>query len=315
MPESPRPARPGQPPAGHRPSAREQRFRDQRWAGQALRPWWQSPWVLGGGAVVILLVVLVPVLILGAAGSRGGGGGPARPAPVSPAVLRAVTSLDPAVAAAVGTGGLSPELTRVTGTLLLRGSDGRPLVVYAGAEYCPFCAAERWSLVVALARFGTVTGLTETTSSSTDVYPDTRTFSFVHSSYSSPWVDFRPAELQDRSGQPLQSPSAQIDRLLQDVDRPPFTASPLGYPFLDIGGRFVLRETGFSPQVLQGLSWDHIAADLGNPSSPVAQAIVGHANELTAAICSVTDNRPGVCSSSTIHSIVTTLDALPATSG
>ncbi len=28
-------------------------------------------------------------------------------------------------------------------------SGGKPQIVYMGAEYCPYCAAERWAMVVA----------------------------------------------------------------------------------------------------------------------------------------------------------------------
>jgi len=28
-----------------------------------------------------------------------------------------------------------------------------PLVLYVGAEYCPYCAAQRWSTIIALSRF------------------------------------------------------------------------------------------------------------------------------------------------------------------
>ncbi len=31
---------------------------------------------------------------------------------------------------------------------------GKPEVLFVGAEFCPFCAAERWPLIVALSRFG-----------------------------------------------------------------------------------------------------------------------------------------------------------------
>jgi Domain of unknown function (DUF929) len=319
MPDRPSPPRPtDRPPTGRRLSARQEqneRLRQQRRAVQrALRPRWQSPLVLGGGALAVVVVVVVAVIVAASSGSHGGGS-PQGATPVPAAVLRAVTRPDPSVAAAVGTGGLPPELTRVAGTQVLRTAAGQPIVVYAGAEYCPFCAAERWSLVMALSSFGTLTGLEETTSSSTDVAPDTSTFTFVHSRYSSPWIEFQPAELEDRNGQPLQSPSAEVAGLLQNVDRPPYTSSPQGYPFLDIAGRFVLRQTGFDPQVLQGLSWSAIAADLAIPTSPVARAILGHASYLTAAICSATGDRPGVCSSSTVRGIQSTLDALPATSG
>ena len=40
-----------------------------------------------------------------------------------------------------------------------------------GAEFCPYCATERWSVVMALSKFGTFSHLVGTTSSSTDVDP------------------------------------------------------------------------------------------------------------------------------------------------
>jgi hypothetical protein len=47
--------------------------------------------------------------------------------------------------------------------------------------------------------------------------------------------------------------------------RPP--VSPR-FPFLDIGGDYVLYQTSFDPAILQGLSWKQIAADLGNAGQP-----------------------------------------------
>ena len=44
--------------------------------------------------------------------------------------------------------------------------------------------------------------------------------------------------------------------------------------------------------MLAGLSWSTIAADLHNPNSPVAQAVDGTANYITAAICKMTGNQP-----------------------
>ena len=75
------------------------------------------------------------------------------------------------------------------------------MVTYIGAEYCPFCAAERWALTVALSRFGTFSGLAGTHSSSTDVYPDTQTLSFYGSHYTSPYLDFQPVE--ETTNQPV----------------------------------------------------------------------------------------------------------------
>ena len=61
--------------------------------------------------------------------------------------------------------------------LMLKGQpplsfDGKsPAILYYGAEYCPFCAAERWAIIAALSRFGTWSGLKITASSHTDAYP------------------------------------------------------------------------------------------------------------------------------------------------
>jgi thiol-disulfide isomerase/thioredoxin len=312
------PTSPQSSPPNRRPSRRQEQNRQltqqRRAVEQLLRPWWQSPPALAGGALAVVVVVVVLILLLGRAGATGG---PATPAAAVPAsVLSAVTAPDPSVIAAVGKGGQPGELTRVAGTQVLEDAGGKPTVVYVGAEYCPYCAAERWSVIMALSRFGRFAGLGEMTSSSTDAYPNTSTFTFVRSSYSSQWVDFQPTELEDRNEQPLQSPSAQVAQVFQNVDKPPYTADAQGYPFLDIGGRFALYETSYSPQVLQGLSWQQIAADLSNPSSPVTQAIVGNANYLTAATCASTGNQPAsVCSSPTIRGIESTLDAQAPVSG
>ena len=48
-------------------------------------------------------------------------------------------------------------------------TDGKPEVLYIGAEYCPYCAAERWPMVLALSRFGTFHNLRLTHSASGDV--------------------------------------------------------------------------------------------------------------------------------------------------
>ena len=74
----------------------------------------------------------------------------------------------------------------------------KPIVVYIGAEYCPYCAFARWPLIVALMRFGNFTGLQYTQSSSTDVYANTDTFSFVGSTYTSNYVVFEPIEHETR---------------------------------------------------------------------------------------------------------------------
>ena len=181
--------------------------------------------------------------------------------------------------------------------------------MYVGAEYCPYCAAERWSMITALSRFGTFSNLKEMSSSSSDTDPNTSTFTFVDASYSSQYLDFTPTEVEDRGGSALQTPSTQVEQIYTTYNQPPYTVST-GYPFLDIAGQFVLYDTSYDPAILQGLSWQQIASDLSNAQSNVTQAIVGNANWLTTAICVATGNQPAsVCSSSTIQGIETSLKA------
>ena len=78
-------------------------------------------------------------------------------------------------------------------------SGGKPAIVFVSEESCPFCAAERWSLAVALSRFGTWSHLGATTSSATDVYPNTATLSFRTAVYRSTELTLRATELADKT--------------------------------------------------------------------------------------------------------------------
>jgi hypothetical protein len=200
---------------------------------------------------------------------------------------------------------------------VLTGPTGKPEFLYVGAEYCPYCAAERWSMVVALSRFGTFSKLYQTTSSSTDVYPSTPTFTFYSALYKGPvynssYIDFVPVEtqgnVQDSSGNypSLQTPTAAQQTLLNTYDGPPYTATSTAgsIPFIDIGNRYVLSGASYSPQDLANLQWQDIANDLADPNSTVSKDILGTANYLTAALCTMTHQQPGnVCNTPTIQSI------------
>ena len=182
-------------------------------------------------------------------------------------------------------------------------SGGKPQVLYIGAEYCPYCAAERWATVVALSRFGTFSGLGGTESSTTDIFPGTKTFTFHGSTFDGSDVAFKGVELQ--TNQPngnggytaLDTPTAQEQQLLRAYDIPPYSSSAGGIPFIDIGGRYVVSGATFDPSVLKGLTLEQIASRLSDPNDPVAKAIDGSANLITAAICAAANQGPAVCSS------------------
>lgn len=189
--------------------------------------------------------------------------------------------------------GNSPLSRAPSGAPSLTGSDGRPEFLYMGALWCPYCAAERWVMLTAVSRFGTLSGVQLSTSSGSDVYPNTPTFSFHGSSWQSSYVDFVPVEYQDRDHNPLETPTAQQSSIEQTVD------SNGNIPFLYLDGKFTQSGASYSPQDLAGLSQGEIASRLHNdPSSTVAKDILGNANLLSAAICGTTGGQPAtVCQS------------------
>ncbi len=169
---------------------------------------------------------------------------------------------------------------------------------YLGGEFCPYCAAERWPLIIALSRFGMFSGLQATSSSSTIEYPNTPTFTFRNATYTSQYIDFRGIESSDRDRKPLQSPTAAEQQLFNKYD------AQGTIPFVDLGNRYVFVGSMYLPDALAGKSWQVVANDLQEPSSVQAKAIIGSANLLTAAICKMTSDQPAtVCSSTTIQDL------------
>jgi hypothetical protein len=222
----------------------------------------------------------------------------------SQTVAKQITTVPAAALNQVGKGTTSP-LVATRGKSAILTSGGKPLVLYMGAEYCPYCAAERWALTVALSRFGTFSNLHFIHSSSTDVYPSTPTLSFYKSSYVSQYIDFQPVEMQSLKATSggyatLQKPTAAQSALMTKYDGPPYlpSADSGSYPFVDFGNQYLVLGAQYLPSALAKLSWSQVAADVRSPSTAVAQDVDGAANSITAAICKITKDAPAaVCSS------------------
>ncbi|MDE1810595.1 MAG: DUF929 family protein [Candidatus Micrarchaeota archaeon] len=174
--------------------------------------------------------------------------------------------------------------------------DGKPGILYIGAEYCPYCAETRWGMILALMRFGNFTGLEYMSSTSTDVFPNSATFSFVNSSYSSPYIAFQSVEIQDRNGSALQTPTD-----FQGMLGSKFSTG--GIPFIDFFNMSVQDGAASSPQALAGQNWQQAIAQLDNPNSAVSQAVIGNANVFTAEICKEANVSAAICSAPYIKSI------------
>jgi hypothetical protein len=276
----------------------------------------EHPMLLRLIPIALVVAIIAVMIVIKTSGSSGGGSGHASngSSPLPAGVLAAATSVTPATLASVGVpSGIARPGTIKGNPALLKASDGKPEILYVGAEYCPYCAAERWAMVVALSRFGTFSGLKATHSGTLDVFPGTNTFSFYKSTYSSPYVDFTPVELKTNeivggSYTNLQTPTAAQNAVVAKYDVAPYTTQPGSIPFFDVGNRYLFLGASYTPQVLQGLSMQTIAADLDNPTSQVALGIDGTANEMTAALCAITGNQPAsVCASPTIAAAAKTL--------
>jgi Domain of unknown function (DUF929) len=179
-------------------------------------------------------------------------------------------------------------------------ADGKPKVLYVGAEFCPFCAAERWALVAAMSRFGSFSNLGQTSSSGSDSYPNTQSLSFHGATYASSELSFTAYETTDRDRKPLDTISATDEAVATKYDAPPYVAkdSAGAIPFLDIGGKWMISGASFDPDVLKGKTHEEIATAMGDPKSDIAKAVDGTANVITAALCTLTKNAPtAVCSS------------------
>jgi hypothetical protein len=262
------------------------------------------------GLVVVVIVVIVIVKATGGNSNANAAYTPVTPAPAS--IVNDVTNIPASVYDAIGPNIPSraqpnpPIVLSNQPPLTLGGKT--PAMFYYGAEYCPYCAAERWAMTAALSRFGTWTGLEVTASSHTDFAPATATFSYRNATFTSQYLTFFPDEqytnVPNSSGYTnLQNPTKEEQAVINKYSTPTFipgaTAGQVGFPFVDIGNVALISGATYSPLMLAGLSHNDIASHLTDPTNAVTQSIVGTANYITAAICSSTKQQPtAVCTSS-----------------
>jgi Domain of unknown function (DUF929) len=253
-------------------------------------------------SVVVVIAIVVAFIVIKAtsnnSSSSGSNGVTGTALPAS--VIKNITTVPASTLDTVGVGSaLSSAFTPISNTPLT--VNGKPEMLYIGAEFCPFCGAERWAMAVALSRFGTfTTTLRGIHSSSTDTDPNTPTLTFYKSKYTSPYLVFTPVENETVTRGPLQNTTAAQQALWAKYDTTTTDGvTGTDYPFIDFGNKIVLKNPSYDPAVLAGMTWAQVAAALHDPSSQVAQGALGSANLITAAICKMTGDKPGsVCNAS-----------------
>jgi hypothetical protein len=258
--------------------------------------------IIGGISVALVAVVAVMVIIYVTKGEKK----VAASSPAPAAAVKTVTTIPASAFAKVGLGHVAAAPNHASGSALT--FNGKPGVYYQGAEYCPYCAAERWPLVVALSRFGTWSNLSQTVSGpAPEPYPATPTFSFFAASYSSPYLAFQAVETQTNQKKNGSYTRLQTPTVAQLALSKKYGSGSI--PFIDFGNKYTIDGASYSSAPLVGKSFDEIAAATADPTSDVSKGVLGTANVMTVVICDVTGGKPAsVCNDPTITKLRSSLN-------
>ena len=246
---------------------------------------------------LVLIVIAVLVLVKVAGGGSGSGtvdqASPPAGTPIPPATLAKLQSVPISTLTAAPTGGIVATPQSVNGSSLV--SDGKPEMLFIGAEFCPHCAAERWPLFIALSKFGTFSPQPGRIHSANED-GDVPTLTFYGTTYSSPYLTLKSVEVytnkpQGKGYAPLQTPTPAQLTLWQNTNGGSF-------PFVDFGGMKVLPSAQYVFTPLENLPFSDVAAQVGNNSTAIGADIDASAAELITTICgSLSDQQPSaVCS-------------------
>jgi Domain of unknown function (DUF929) len=246
-------------------------------------------YLLAGVAVGVVVVLVAVVVAVGLTSSSSAKAAPR--VPLTPGQQNALTSVPVSTLVAASdtkaASSLYPAYHIPSGSPYT--ANGKPAILYIGAEFCPICATERWPMVVALSQFGTFSNLSQTRSAVRD--GNIATLSFYGSSYTSKYLDFTPVEAQTNvphgnTYTTLQQPTPAQASLWTN------TLGNESYPFVYIGGKYVLDTYQYSSSLIEGKSFDQIASQVGNNSTPVGAAIDASAAALVKYICGITGDNP-----------------------
>ena len=157
---------------------------------------------------------------------------------------------------------------------------GKLSVFFMGAEYCPYCAAERWAIVRSLQKFGQWDGLKQTISAARDEpFLNLPTYDFTKSTYTSPNIEFVAREVKDREFKPLEKLLKTEEKLVRKFN------PKKEIPFLLVGGRFMQIGSGFPPKIFIGHTFRQTETELKKIESEIRKTIDEEANIISALLC------------------------------
>ena len=279
-------------------SARAQNARLVELRAQQAKAERRSKLMIAGATVGVVAIVVIALVIAALQGGTDVTGQSSTA--LEQATFARVTSVPAASLDTVGAGASDNPPKTIDAPALTK--DGKPRVLYVGAEYCPYCATERWPLVVALSRFGTWNNLSASFSApAPEVNPNTATVSFHGATYSSQYVSFTGYETstnKQTNGQwgKLDTLEGEDLALFQKFNAPPYVQSSGAIPWINFGGTSIQAGASYNSAVILNKTQAEIATALADPTTDIAKGVNGAANVLTAQICKSTNQQPtAVC--------------------
>lgn len=180
---------------------------------------------------------------------------------------------------------------------------GKLFVLFVGAEYCPFCAAERWAIVRALQKFGQWSGLKQTMSAARDEqFLNLPTYDFTEATYTSSHIEFVARELKNREFKPLQKLLKTEEKIVRKFN------PKKEIPFLLVGGRFMQIGAGFTPKIFIGHTFRQTETELKKAESEIRKTIDAEGNIIAALLC-VSGLPPELCKETGVAELVAQANA------
>jgi hypothetical protein len=243
-------------------------------------------WIIAAIAVGVVVVLIAVFVVIGLNSSKPKA---APRTPLTDSEMAQLTSVPISTLVAATKMGVSLQApSGLTGAPLIK--NGKPEMLYIGAEFCPICATERWPMMVALSHFGTFSNVSQTSSAALD--GNIPTLSFYGSSFDSADMVFTPVETTTNQPQgnyyvPLEKPTADQQALWSKL-----LNGNLSFPFINMGGKYLLNTSQFSSSVLSGSSFSEILGDVGNNNTTIGKNIDAAAGALVRYLCNMTGEKP-----------------------
>ncbi len=166
-------------------------------------------------------------------------------------------------------------------------SSGKPVYFFFGSAACPYCSASSWAMLVALERFGTISGEYPDYSNPNDVYPDTPEMVLANAVLSSSYISLQVAE-NTYTGQII------LPGFANEYQNAYFAAYDSGgsIPFVVIGGQYYTVGTLVNPADLSGMTTSEMQTDIESQSGAGWTAVSPAADWVTAFILKVDGGQP-----------------------